>query len=262
MMVMMRWIKYGARLVVCLALVCSVGCSRNPLSEEQKEEPDPKQTVAAAQAKKLTEQAYDHKLAGQNGKALALFEKAGKVLVAAHGETHYQVASNLDDQATVYLRTGDFSKAQELYQEAKAVLKKIGQNSSRLDQAIDRRLHTLNTFEKNAITCSEPLEPKNEKETESLPYFPKAEEMEPVFDTLAKELGDCVETQKLPVPVRLVVTGTGRIVEAHVKGLYNHTEAGLCIEKKILQRAPTYAAALPRFRACYKNVTYPFVIGR
>jgi tetratricopeptide (TPR) repeat protein len=242
------------------ALVLVVGCSRGNVSEEQPQTPDT--TVAVANANALTEKAYDHKLTGQNGKALALFEEAGEILVSAHGEMHYLVASNLDDQATVYLRTGDFKKARERYQKAKAILKKTEQSKSRLDLAIDRRLATLDTFEKNAIACAEPLNPQEALETETLPYFPNPEETAPVFDKLAKELGGCVVAQKLPVPVRMVVTGTGRIVEAHVKGLYNHTKEGLCIEKNILELAPKYATALPPFHACYKNITYPFGIGR
>ncbi|MCP4196327.1 MAG: tetratricopeptide repeat protein [Proteobacteria bacterium] len=248
------------RWVFSIALVFFVGCSQNNAPKEQKEKRDPNQTASLAKVKALTEKAYDHKLRGQNGQALAHLKKAGKILSATYGEAHYKGASNLDDLATVYLRTGDFTTARKLYLKAQTILKKIGQDNSRLAKAVDRRLHTLTMFEKNHITCSEPMEPKSNMETGGLPYFPRAEELEPVLDLLAKELGDCTPKQKRPVPVRLVITGRGGIVEAHVKGLFDHTEVGLCIEKQILKLAPKYTPALPRFRACYKNVTYPFVI--
>jgi tetratricopeptide (TPR) repeat protein len=245
-----------------LVLVFFVGCSQNDPPKEKSARPDPGLTASLAKAKALTELAYDHKLLGQNGKALSLLEKAGNILSATHGEVGYEGASNLDDQATVHLRTGDFTTARKLYLKAKTVLQKIGQDNSRLAKAVDRRLHTLATFEKSHIICSEPLEPKGNTETGSLPYFPNAEEMEAVLNLLAKELGVCAANQKRPVPVRLVITGRGNIVEAHVKGLFDHTEIGRCIEKQILARAPKFASALPHFSACYKNITYPFVIGR
>jgi tetratricopeptide (TPR) repeat protein len=244
-----------------IALVFFVGCSQNNAPKEQKEKLDPSQNAPLAKVKALTEKAYDHKLQGQNGQALTLLKKAGKILSATYGKAHYEGASNLDDQATVYLRTGDFTTARKLYLQAQTALKKIGQDNSRLAKAVDRRLHTLTTFEKNHITCSEPLDPGQDTKTEGLPYFPKAEKLEPVLDLLAKELGDCAPKQKRPVPVRLVITGRGSIVEAHVKGLFDHTEVGLCIEKLILELAPKYTSALPHFKACYKNVTYPFAIG-
>jgi hypothetical protein len=244
-----------------LMLIFLGGCSLNDPPKEKNARPDPGLTASLAKAKELTEKAYDHKLLGQNGQALSLLKKAENILSAMHREASYEGASNLDDQATVLLRTGNFTTARKLYLKAQIVLKKIGQDNSRLAKAVDRRLHTLSTFEKNHITCSEPMEPKGNVETEGLPYFPKSEEMEPVLNLLAKELGDCAAKQKRPVPVRLVITGRGNIVEAHVKGLFDHTEIGLCIEKQILARAPKYTSALPHFRACYRNITYPFAIG-
>lgn len=250
--------------IVLLAAVALVtACSRESDTRAEPESPlAPARVAALAQAEKMTETAYDLKLTGQNGEALKLLEQAGKLLVRVWGAAHRDVASNLDDQATIHLRTGRFLKARTLYLKAKDILKKTDLEQGRLDRSIDRRLHTLNRFEKEQIRCSEPMQPRENADPPSPPYFPDIEQLEPVFNRMATELGGCVAKQKLPVPVRMVITGDGHIVEAHVKGLYNQTAEGSCIEETILQLAPKYAPQLPRFAACYKNITYPFPIGR
>ncbi len=239
-----------------------------PLSAEAKQAQD---TAAA-----LTEKGYDFKQAGQNREALAAFEEAGGVLLPHRSELREAVASNLDDQATVYLRTGSFDQARKLYGEAMALLKAEGKEGDRLGQSVGRRLATLNALETHGIVCSEPMSPAMGAQdagglhdasppTEAaIPYFPELHDMYAGFAKLQGDLRGCVDASLLfsPISVWMVVTGDGQVVLSSAKHGIKGTPTGNCLEEKLEKVASKHRNDLPRFRACFRSFTYPFLFGK
>jgi hypothetical protein len=59
----------------------------------------------------------------------------------------------------------------------------------------------------------------------------------------------------------MVITGQGQIVLAEARGPYYGSEQGKCLADKLLAAAPEFSSDFPRFGACFRNFTYPFVVG-
>jgi hypothetical protein len=254
----------------------SLGCAdkTNDLKPEQNQinnKPSSLEAVptAIASAKELTSRAYELKREGQNGAALKLFEKAHNILVGAKSHQSAAAASNLDDQATIYMRTGNYSRARDLFKEAISTLKSPSVTDDRLVSGIDRRLSTIAAFEKQGVVCREPLvpnppEPSQNADSgtnEGLPYFPDKMAMERVFDKITNDLSGCVDKGSRPVAVRMVITGDGRIVVTETRGQLKSTEAGKCLAKQILAVAVKHKGEFPPFAACFRNFTHPFSVN-
>lgn len=222
----------------------------------------PKQQLTLKKAQDLIEKGYERKKTGHNRSALNLFEQAETLISSAVGKESEEYASILDDEATVLLRTGDYQKSRVFYQKASAILKEIGKEEGRLAQGIQRRLNILDALEKNGILCNEPLAPPEPKDAgdagHALPYFPELEEVHAVFSRLNQHLGGCAKQPIGSTPIRVVLTGNGRIIVAEARHLEG-TPPGNCLEKKILQAAKGYVSAFPKFEACFRNFTFPFV---
>ena len=99
----------------------------------------PPKDARSKQADALTEEAYDLKLKGKNQAALERLQEAHRLLAEIQGAGSEAVASNLDDQATIYLRTGDYPKARALYNQALDLLRKRAPNEARLASGIERK---------------------------------------------------------------------------------------------------------------------------
>jgi hypothetical protein len=213
-------------------------------------------------ADQLTEKGYDLKLEGRNGEALALFEEARAFLVAAKGPSSEEVASNLDDQATIHLRTGNPKKARALYNRALAILNQVAPDGSRLTSAVKRRLATLDALEQNGVTCHEPLTPEPPSKDSALPYFTDKESVYDGLGKLAKALKPCFskEIPQAPVSVWIVLLGKGEILLSRTQGDLAGTRAAACIESTLKEASRTNAPNMPRFSACYRNYTYPFLV--
>lgn len=234
-----------------------------------------KQALDAAAA--LTEKGYDFKQEGKNREALTAFEEARAALLPQESVLRTEVASNLDDQATVYLRTGSYDRARKLYEEALTLLKTEGGDGERLSQSIDRRLATLNALEAHGIVCAEPLTPAGEDDDGSkalpdaspstdatVPYFPELQDMYDGFAKLQGDLRDCVDESLRfsPISVWMVVTGDGQVILSSAKHGMKGTPAGDCLEKRLEKVAAKHRGDLPRFRACFRSFTYPFLFGK
>ncbi len=242
---------------------------------ESKTKPSPQKAAsdnipALAEARKLTDTAYELKLTGHNGRAMRVFDKVHALLVEATGPRSKQVASNMDDRATIHMRTGNYNGAKRLYRDALAILEMTSPKDERLIAGIKSRLLTLSELERRNIVCSEPLEPPTTDRakdagadggTVTPPYFPVVKEMHRGFGKLNARLKGCVKGASAPATMHLVVTGQGQIVEARARGPFAETETGTCLEKKIISIAPEFTDQLPRFSACFRNFTYPFVVG-
>ncbi len=244
-----------------IAVLLTVACSTEQTSNKTKINLTQKQTSALSDGKRLTEKAYDLKLIGQNSKALALFVKSHNILAKSMGKMSLPVASNLDDQAMIYLRTGNYARARKLFKNAQQILKTQASLDSRLAKGIERRLNTLKALEKHGVTCSEPLAPPPPVDAGVSPYFPVLEDVHKVFGLINSQLQGCVKGTPGPIAVRLVVTGNGLILEAQTRSPLKGTPSAKCIEKRILNAAPEFTRQLPRFRACFRNFTYPFIVG-
>jgi hypothetical protein len=249
-----RWIIFALGWGLSLfTWACNTGVApRAPLTEQQ--------TQNKLAAKKLTEEAYDLKLSGHNGRALTLFVKAHRLYAETLGESSFEVASNLDDQATVHFRIGDPVRAKNLYGKANRILSGSGPDGDRLKAGIERRLQTAAAFEKRGITCAEPLEPSGLPDGGLRPYFPNPGEVHPIFDRIGQALTGCIDGPPRQVSIRLVLTGDGQIVAARAKKPLGDSKQGRCLAEKLLEIGPKFTADLPRFRACFRNFTYPFIV--
>ncbi|MCP4599602.1 MAG: tetratricopeptide repeat protein [Proteobacteria bacterium] len=251
--------------IACAVTVIGIACSSDQESKLSKKNVAPKKSPALVEADKITDQAYDLKLTGENGAALALFKRVGDMLVKTEGKDSQPVASNLDDQATIYLRTGNYARAGQLYREARKILDKTKPKDKRLAEGIGRRLAILDELGQRNIICAEPLEPKRPKDAGAdagtASYFPPIENAQKVFGRMCKRLNGCLKGPPRPVTIRLVITGKGQIIKAQTRGPMGSTKAAACLEKKILEVAPEFKESLPKFKACFRNFTYPFIVG-
>jgi tetratricopeptide (TPR) repeat protein len=257
---------YGIQLFLVGALVIEA-CSTSPGGDKRAPADAPKADARSKQAEALTEEAYDLKLVGRNQAALERLQRAHRILRQSRGPRSEAVASNLDDQATVYLRTGDYAKARELYNKALGLLGKDAAKDHRLASGIERRRSTLDALERRGHRCKEPLVPpadaaKTQDGGVSLPYLPDKKEIYKAYADLAEALKPCLEKAPSlkPIPVWTVLLGTGEIVLARTKGSLAGTDTARCIESTIVEASRRYAPKMPHFRACYRNFTYPFLI--
>ena len=125
----------------------------------------------------------------------------------------------------------------------------------------------MDAFEKAGYLCAESLEPAEKADAnadagaaeKALPFFPRSEDLYKVYYKLNKEIKGCVGKMAKAVPVWNVVTGDGRVIMAEVKSDDVSKDEAACIERKLLSLIPKYKDALPRFRACYRNYTFPLV---
>lgn len=241
-----------------LAIVALVsGCA--PRSAEV--DTDAARRAALEQATTLADQAVPLKNKGDNAKAYALFEQARAILEAAPGDNRAALASNLDDLASIQTRLGDFSTARTLYLRAQAQLQALGAGPGRrLFDGIADRLEILTALEKAEHLCTEtPTYAPNEA---ALPYFPPPDDTK---NTLGRELNPllqgCLEGPKTEVKVRMLLTGNGRLLLAKVQGDLADKPAGKCIEQRVLQAAPGLATKLPKFAACFRTMSYPFIVA-
>ncbi len=255
------------RLLFCFCLLTtSCAKSREETPAVEKQAPSTEQSALLKEAKTLTEAAYDLKLEGRNREALERFEKAFALLNRAAGPESGDVASNLDDQATVHLRTGQYQRARALYRQALAIEKRRAPEGSRLASGVERRLATLDALEHHEHVCREPLTPKSEGTEASsgppLPYFPEKQALYTAYARMADELKPCLEKShsSKPIPVWTVLLGTGRIVLARTEGPLAGTESAKCLETTLIKVSPKYADDMPHFSACYRNFKYPFLI--
>lgn len=232
---------------------------------ESRHEPQSSQISAELEAARaLTQKGFRLKKEGKNGDALKLFQQARAQLASAPEgpETAMAVASNLDDFGTIYLRTGQYEKAKEHYEKARKILEPHAEEAPRLAMGIDFRLAALEAFQAQKIQCREPLDPKKPNENEALPpYLPDVQEAQDVFGKINSRLQGCRKGEPKVVNVRMVALGDGRIPVAEPMGPIADTEAGSCIKKRILEVSKDYADEMPRFTACFRPFTYPFVVG-
>lgn len=244
------------------SLACS-GKDRQAASKEQNPPHTKEQKQALEKANNLIEQGYDLKKTGHNRAALNAFEHAEAILSRSIGKESQEVASILDDEATVYLRTGDYEKARTLYAKASDIVAELGLKESRLADGIARRILTLEALKQHGILCNEPLAPLKTADggidAKSTPYFPKLEDVHAVFSKINQHLGKCANTPIGSVAIRVVLTGDGRIIAAKTGGNLRDTPPGQCLEDKIMGAAPKYVDSFPKFQACFRNFTFPFV---
>ena len=226
----------------------------------------PPKDARSKQAEALTEEAYDLKLEGRNQAALERLQKAHQLLAEVEGAGSEAAASNLDDQATIFLRTGDYPKARALYNQALDLLRKGASNEHRLASGIERRLATLKALERGGHHCKEPLVPPPDaagpKEGAPLPYFPDKEALYEAYAGLVEALKPCLKKGEVlkPIPVWTVLLGTGEIVLSRTNGSLAGTDTARCIEATLIKASQKHAPKMPHFRACYRNFTYPFLI--
>jgi tetratricopeptide (TPR) repeat protein len=232
-----------------------------------------KSVAATAEVNRLTEKAYDLKQVGNNEGALALLEEAEGVLERAANLESEVFASNLDDRATIHLRMGHSEKARALYTEAETILQKLNQKETRLFAGIARRLDTMQALDSLGIVCDEPPVYK-ETTVEStarnigttdaavLPYFPKDEDLQRAFGAFNLEMTGCVESSTGALPIWTVITGDGRIALSSVKSDSIDQGQKQCLEKKLFEISAKNRNLMPRFRACFRNFTYPLAFRK
>lgn len=260
-------------MMLLLAVGSLTGC-RNRIEPKQESSPappvvKPEHAALIRQAEQLTDEGYDLKREGRNQDALAKFEQATPLFEKGAGKESEAVAGNLDDQASIYLRTGQYRKARTLYSRAIAIQDKVAPGGSRLAASIERRLATLDALEKRHYVCHEPLVPAQESSDSEndkalLPYYPEKKALYDAYAKLDDEIRPCLPKSLLnkPVPVWTVLLGeTGDIVLSRAKGSLYGTPTGQCIESTLARISSQYAAVMPRFRACYRNFTYPFILA-
>jgi tetratricopeptide (TPR) repeat protein len=255
-----RCFAHLVMLAGCMGAACN-----SPLEVDRSKTPktSSKQVLELSKkAESLTEKGYDLKLEGRNGEALALFKEAHAFLVAAKGQSSEEVASNLDDQATIHLRTGNYKKARALYNRALVILNHVAPGESRLTSAVQRRLATLDALEKSGVTCNEPLSAGSSGRDNALPYFADNEPVYDGFGKLAKALKPCFskDIPQAPVSVWIVLLGKGEILLSKTKGDLAGTSTAACIESTLKESSRANAPNMPKFSACYRNYTYPFIV--
>ncbi len=240
-----------------LLLIFFSACSGNNKEKPIKE--DPQASALIKKAEELTDKGYDLKLTGRNGNALSLFEQAAKKIINAKGENCLEYASNLDDRASIYFRTGNIEKAFLLYNQAKSIIERIEETNTRLFAAVMRRLTTMEAFKNIGYICKEPMVPEEENE---LPYFPKKEDIESAFQIFNIEMKSCLESHPHSVPIWTVITGDGRVALSSVKSEELDKQTKNCLEQKLSELSSMHSDLLPRFRACFYNYTYPMAFRK
>jgi hypothetical protein len=242
----------GSKVVwtILLALASTPACSSKPAPTPA--EIDQAKTAASI----LVQEGYKLKQTGMNGAALERFERACRTLEQTLGAETEELASCLDDQASVHVRTGDHTKALELYYRA---LRIAGQGEGvdpRLLGGIRYRIGLLGRFEKLGIRCAEPAEPPAEA---PLPYFPDVPAVQRVLGSLNPTVASCDSGLPRPVTVKVTITGDGVPIMAETRGADQGTAVGACLEERVIKAIPNLD--LPRFGACFRAFTFPYAVG-
>ncbi|MFO8074317.1 MAG: tetratricopeptide repeat protein [Polyangia bacterium] len=242
---------FFSRLACVTALLVSLfGCGDG-------RETDPAVRKAAEEdSGKLLEEGYQLKKTGHNAAALERFDKACQILAETVGSEDFLYASCLDDKAMILIRTGRYDEARAIYERGREILKKRPQADPRLALGVARRLRLLDNLEKRGVKCSEPAEPPPSPE---LPYFPDPAVVQSALGTLADQLRDCDEGNPHTVTVMVWLTGEGKPIMIEARGKHDGTPVGNCLVGKLEKLVPSLE--IPRFRACFRPFTYPYVVG-
>lgn len=252
------------RVLLMLFMLGNASCA----TKEDKATIERRRAVLAS-AQELTERAYDLKRTGHNGPAQKIFKQVYEHLLPAVGPKSEPVASNLDDQASVFMRTGDYDNARRFYTKALDILDDIDAPlDPYLADSIRRRIKTLDALERQNITCAELLLPPPSTVTadagptaDYLPYFPNIDDVYAVFAKMNARLTSCLQRPKQPFTVWIVLSSTGRIIRAETRNMLAGTPEARCVEERIMAINPEFKSQFPRFRACFKNFNYPFLLG-
>jgi hypothetical protein len=260
----------GKGIVLCLvaaaALLASLlvtGCRPEVPAAPAEPDIDPELGVAALPAPSdktagaLIEKAYALKQDGHNGAALAALTQACAAIAKTAGEKSPDYGSCLDDEASVHVRMGHADRARELYTRALGILDADKGSDPRLVHGVRIRLQEMDLMAAKGIACAEPAEPPSQSE---LPYFPDTAAMQEALGTLNPYVAVCADGTPEAVTVRVIITGDGRAIRAEARGLHADTPLGGCVLEKLLAAIPK--AKLPRFRACFRGFTYPFMVGK
>jgi hypothetical protein len=211
---------------------------------------------ARGRAGTLIQEGYTLKQSGANSGALARFEQACAVLQRALGNDSAEVASCLDDQASVHVRIGAYDRASQLYYQALRIAGRSEAVDPLLLNGIRYRIALLGRLEKLGVRCAEPSEIPVDAD---LPYFPEIVEMQRSLGGLNPDIASCADGAPRPVTVKVTITGDGKPVMAETRGSEEGTSVGKCLEHRLMQAVPR--ATLPRFGACFRAFTYPFSVG-
>jgi len=240
----------------CLALfACSGDKDARKDTEDRMNSAEAIASSAPAEAKRLIEQGYASKRTGRNGDAMAAFEKACALIEKAQGRGP-DLASCLDDKASVLLRLGETAKAEKLYGEAMSILEASKGVDPRLPYGVARRLDLVRRMKEKGYACSERMAPE---EDPAIPYFPDIGKMQEALGALNPIAAQCKDGIPEAVTIRVFVTGDGVPLRAEARGPHADSDLGRCVEEKIMTAIPE--ADLPRFRACFRGFTYPYMVG-
>jgi len=251
----------GAALALVAALAIGCRSEAPPAAVEPEIDPVLGVTAIPAPADKtagsLVEKAYALKQDGHNGAALAAIEQACAAIARTAGDKGVDYGSCLDDEASVHVRLGDVAKARALYDRALKILGAAKGADPRLVHGVQIRLEEMDLMAAKGIACAEPAEPPANAE---LPYFPDIGAMQEALGTLNPYVAVCSNGVPEAVTVRIIITGDGRAIRAETRGEQADTPLGRCALEKLLAAIPK--AKLPRFRACFRGFTYPYMVGK
>ena len=256
--------RRGKGIVLALGALLAVTCRADPPSTAAAEtDLDPELGMAALPtpadptASALIEKAYTLKEDGHNGAALVALDQACAAIARTAGAKSADYGSCLDDQASVHVRMGRADKARALYQQALGILGAAAGADPRLVHGVTLRLEEMGLMAAAGITCAEPAEPPASAD---LPYFPDIGAMQEALGALNPYVAQCSDAVPEAVTVRVIVTGDGRAIRAETRGLHADTPLGKCVLDRLLAAFPK--AKLPRFRACFRGFTYPYMVGK
>ena len=239
-------------LTIALLLILAVGCNSKSAKSPPSTDPNIPTDV---NTNALIKEGYDFKKTGHNAKALKNFKQACEKLArekpnsAAHG-------SCLDDMASVHLRMGKLDKAANLYAQAEKILRATGKADPRFTHGILKRRELITLMKQQKITCAEPETPPT---SPTLPYFPDVAKMQMALGKLNPIVAVCDNGPPQAVTIRLEITGDGKLIRAVARGPFADSETGTCVVNKLKAAIPK--ATLPRFRACFRGFTYPYMVG-
>ena len=206
--------------------------------------------------KELTREAYTKKKVGDNQAALNEFKKLARMIKDELHADPYETASNLDDQASVLLRTGQSKTALKQYNEAREILARLeSERAKELLVGVDFRLRILKALGEKGVTCHEPPKYNNP----DLPYFADKTEAYKAIAKVNATVRDCFEGPAKPVTVSVIITGDGRIVMTNPRGPKSDRSLGLCVADRLLKLGKI--VPFPQFGACFRPYSYPFAVG-
>ncbi len=248
-----------SKATVILCCIALFSCSNPSATSESVAGGTASPDESALRAKAVIEEAYKHKQVGENGAATARLEEALEIIGSGPGDgkAGAAYASCLDDMASVNLRTGKREEARNRYVTALGILRALENADPRLVNGIEKRLALVSHMANRGIACAEPSSP----ETDSpLPYFPDVEKMQVAIGALNPKVAGCAGGIPEAVTVRVFITGDGKAIHAEARGPHADSEIGKCVVKRLMDAVPD--AEIPRFRACFRGFTYPFMVGK